>query len=190
MTTLSKHVAGLLACAFLCFGQSTKASIVYAVDIISGTEILTGTITTDGVTGLLQPSDFLAWTFSATGPIVSLGSSSGTSPPLTVTCGATGCGILATVTELEETNVNGTSLTLPFSPTSFIEFSPSEYDIFFGGGVHPVPITSAVIGTITPAIPEPASVSLLGIALACLAVAWRRAAVEVGWECALVRKRQ
>jgi PEP-CTERM motif len=56
------------ALAFVCLGSAAaSADITYIVDRTVGTGSVTGTITTNGATGTLNPSDFVAWNLLLTG---------------------------------------------------------------------------------------------------------------------------
>lgn len=60
MTLASKMFAGVAASAFLVLAGSASA-LTYVVNQTIGAGSVTGTITTDGATGVLSNSDFLSW---------------------------------------------------------------------------------------------------------------------------------
>jgi len=100
-----KNVMVLLTMALSCACSEAGANIVYSVDITDGTETLSGTITTDGTIGPLSAADFTAWDLTASGPA----SFVLTGPP-TASCDVTGCGVTASLTNLEFTGSAGQSL--------------------------------------------------------------------------------
>ena len=159
-----------------------------------GPETLTGTITTDGRIGSLAASDFVEWSLSGTGSIPfvvfsSLGLFGSTSFD---SCGSGGCGVTASVTELDFTG--GASTGVAFStqfnsfggpiPTNELSFTPGAFEILVSDGVtfplaptFQLPADSytiATAGTSTPpgggSVPEPGSLALSALPLAVIAL--------------------
>lgn len=166
-------IVSLLATALMCVGQAADALIIYSVNVTdaTGAETVTGTITTDGTIGSLGASDFIAWSFTASGP-VPFGPRSGAT---LVSCGAAGCGIITTATTLVVTGASGTDVSFPtppggilFGPGSFV-VTPADPSFVF----HTL-TTSYTIATSARTVPEPSTVLLLAIAVACLGFAYKR----------------
>ncbi len=65
--TKTALLLGFVSAAIGLWGQSASANIVYDVDQTIGSGSVTGTITTDGATGLLSASDITAWNLTLTG---------------------------------------------------------------------------------------------------------------------------
>ena len=178
-------IVGLLAAALMCGAQVADALIVYSVDVTdaTGTETVTGTITTDGTIGSLVASDFIAWSFTAIGP-VPFGPRSGAT---LVSCGAAGCGIIATATTLLVSGASGTDVSFPtppggilFGPGSFL-VTPADASFIF----HTL-TSSYTIAASARTVPEPSTVPLLAIAFACLGFAFKRGSEAGGFRSGLV----
>lgn len=177
---MRRSFAVILVAGLLCLCGTTSATVVYRVNISDGLHSVVGSITTDGNTGLLNPSDITAWSLTANAPpgmtITSLGHGA------SVDCPAAGCGLLASLTSL---SFAGNALqAFEFSNTSI----PQNHilDIQFVTAavnasnlvatplnfVITRPDTPYVVATAVSSVPEPATGALLIIALA--GVAWRR----------------
>lgn len=151
-------------------------------DPLGNTETVTGTITTDGALGLLQPSNIVGFNFSAAGAITFSISSSNT----TFSCPETGCELQAVGNELIATSQGLTAPSeiefhppLPNAPFPFdvdenaIRFvsDPTQgigvtQAIVFNSNGLPVVMdnengpTSIVVGTVA-AVPEPKAYGLM-----------------------------
>jgi hypothetical protein len=67
VNTTIKSLLGAVAAAALGGAGVSQAAITYTVDQVIGDGSVTGTITTDGATGLLSASDITAWNLLLTG---------------------------------------------------------------------------------------------------------------------------
>jgi hypothetical protein len=172
------NVVVLLAVALMCVCGAASSSIVYNVNVTDGFEVISGTITTDGVIGALSAADISAWDLTATGAIPFGPHLS--SPALGVDCGSV-CGITATL--------NGLFGQAPPPVNGFLEFlyvdasgGSHSIDILTGGDfIAQTPaggltaryqlLTSApyVVGTTTAStVPEPTTAMLVGLAMTCV----------------------
>ena len=186
-------VVSTCAAAFMLAAVGAQANITYSIDVSSfpSAGTVTGTITTDGATGLLQPSDFIAWSIAATSPNAVLlppAAFTITSADLNaqVTCAGLpdGCALSATTSELILAIPPATSL---FAATAF-QAQDVEYGVTFswpefkGPGAFVICFLCAsqaevwdafagseVVGTASAGtVPEPSMVGLLAMALTVL----------------------
>lgn len=189
-------LAGVLAASLLIGIQTGECSVItYDVnlnlyDFIFGTESIKGTITTNGNTGILKATDFIAWNLTATGAI----------GPVTVqspvnaggaSCLPQQCGAYATSTALYASNafafnnITSTGFTLADFATRGYQ-TPAAIRLFIDGiyGTEAIQVVTAnpyglsnrtgafalynpTIGTATPAaVPVPSAVWLFVSALA------------------------
>jgi len=155
--------------------EALASPIVYYVSIVSGSDTVTGSITTDGVTGTVGVGDILDWSLSyniGSGPVTFTGPFSGNNSMLEVG------GNFETPTFLTATP---TQLSYSFEETTygFLKFfkDPVQYIGFFDTGVIDtgvvigndvdtflgLPSTGDVIGNVA-AVPEPSiwAMMLLG----------------------------
>ena len=179
------NIVGLLALALMCVVEVAGASIVYIVNVTDGTETVTGTITTDGVTPTIAATDITAWDLSASGP-ASFGPITEASNLALVLCAPSGCGIHTST--LGMTFQGSASDALDFKTSGpqyeqLIEFGFDTVLAFYelnGVIVGEYSITTSSFANDfayqigTARVPEPATVTLLGIALACLGFACKR----------------
>jgi hypothetical protein len=151
----------------------------------TGLETVTGTITTDGTLGPLTPSNFISWSFAASGAFA-WGPSSGSASDAVnaVFCG-TACGVTATATELQATPVDGSADFVIFQ-----DIANGSGVGFLQGQIHLIQ-TGVIIGgdhllavdhnffytfaTVQGSAPEPSTGALLLLALVCLGVGCKRA---------------
>jgi hypothetical protein len=178
---MRKNIVGLLAVALLwgC-GIAAATPIVYNVNLSDGIETVTGTITTDGHTGALLAGDITAWTFSASGPLNFLVSS--TLFGALVDCGPS-CGLSATASSLTYDFSSATAhsllATVIADDVTGIIFGPGVVSVCFHCPMLPnhfMPFQGLqTIGrAIHVDVPEPATITLLGLALAGLGFSRRR----------------
>jgi hypothetical protein len=182
---MREKFVGLLAVVFVCVcGLAQSAPIVYTVDIA---DALTGTITTDGTIGVLQASDIVAWDLTLSPTFGSLQFDS-SAPGSEVTCGSlSGCAIASPeALEFE----SGSSLafsylfTSPFPPfpttcVQTLEFADTGVTTFSGGPEGCPTGGGGVVARLDApytigAVPEPGTITLLGLALAGVGFARKR----------------
>ena len=188
---------GFLVGLFLVLSSSTPAlaSVVYNIDMTGGGITLTGTITADGATGVLQPSDIVNFDLNASGT-VSLAISSATTG---FTCQLAGCdlyvigdrliaGDQTAYTATPEIDFNRTSIwnnnSIRFvsGPTSGGGID-SQVIVFDASGLpHMVTnvLSPIVVGNAVAAVPEPANFYLLSVGLLCISLVYRCGRVRQG----------
>ena len=179
---MRQNIVALLALALICVCGVAKSSIVYNVDVTDGSETVFGTITTDGVIGTLVGSDITAWDLTATGPVLYGPHTSSTGVGVMCFSGMLQCGVTASLSELNFTDLSGTAalsfdyfdslggyyLTF-FAPNPFIVIN----DYFVDGRFNEALVNSRT-GLIGTAVPEPGTFTLLGLAFAGLGFARKR----------------
>jgi hypothetical protein len=170
------------------FGQQCTTE---TIDL--GSESLTGSIVTDATLGALAPENLTGWAISGAGAIsfnvFSDSSSFFGSPPGSLVCGVSGCGVTATATELDFTGDSSSSLTFEnqfsaglFDPISTIDelsFASGAFTVlvedmtgFPTAGIFQMPTANYAIATsgqpTDASVPEPGSLALIALPLALL----------------------
>ena len=174
------NILGLLAVALMCVCGVASANIVYNVNISGAGETVTGTFTTDGTIGPIAYADIVAWDLVASGSIAAFTIASD-QVGSTQVCFAS-CGLTATANTLayDFSAIEfppfpaGTLLQLQGTNTiDTIQFAQGQLNFFIDSGVFVGAIPFSEETTIARA-PEPATVTLLGLALAGLGFARKR----------------
>jgi|SRR5258708_5813118 hypothetical protein len=172
------NIVGLLAAALMAVCGVASANIIYNVDISGGGETVTGTITTDGASGLLTAADFVSWSLAVTGSVTFNDSG----PPFAAFCDVSGCGVSAGVGAL--TYVGGVGLQSLFleAPSSPVPVSISfrDEEVVLTNSIDEgatIPEgTSYLVGTGgRGSVPEPPTAILLAIGLVGLGSVYMRA---------------
>jgi hypothetical protein len=166
------NIVGLLAAALMAVCGVASANIIYNVDISGGGEEVKGTITTDGASGPLVAADFVSWSLTASGGINFVDGG----PPPGANCGGLGCGVAVVGGEIAYTGGVSTFVAFGDIAGTSIDFGDASVDVHgLGPGdvVHIQMFSPYAIGSAS--VPEPPTAILLGIGLACLGLAYKRA---------------
>jgi PEP-CTERM motif len=165
-------VVGLLAAALMGVCGVARPSIVYTVNISDGIEMVSGTITTDGLIGTPNASDITGWNLTAAGPAAFAENSS--IPGAILLC-SFGCGLTATATTLAydfSSQIAGTAF-FDCAGNCSIQFDTGEVDVFKASTGHFISESGNTI-IARAAAPEPGTFTLLGLGLAGLGFARKR----------------
>lgn len=185
---MRENIVGLLAAALMAVCGVASANIIYNVDISGAGETITGTITTDGASGLLMAADFVSWSLAVTGPGSFIDNSLEIpNYPQTAVCAVAGCGVTAGGGEggvagflfLLFTGTPPQALMLETHYDVAVDFYYDHIVIPLQVIPPPIPYPLVLLPEVTPYLvgsaPEPPSAILLGIGLACLGLACTRA---------------
>jgi hypothetical protein len=167
------NIVGLLAAALMGVCGVARPSIVYTVNISDGIEMVSGTITTDGLIGTLNASDITAWDLTAAGPVAFAENSS--IPGAFLLC-SFGCGLTATATTLAydfSSQIAGTGF-FDCAGNCQIQLDTGAVDVFKASAGHFISESGNTVIARAAAAPEPGTFTLLGLGLAGLGFARKR----------------
>jgi hypothetical protein len=181
-------VSGAAFCAALLGASGASANIVYTVNQTIGGGSVTGTLTTDGATGVLGASDFLGWNLTLKGLMGAMFNlTQGNSVAF-----VQGSDVNATLTDITFNFGGGDNGILLFqdglfSGTHYWCNATQNGDCFQGKTVAPISIFDSssqnvpasgiqVIASVSAAVPEPSTWALMLLGFASLGYAgYRRA---------------